>query len=145
MSIGEHRLNSATLSIEDCLHAALPFAGRLAQQRCVPLLQRACRSPAAAAALVHPRGVASLHSPVASCSYHPARAAPCRSALPRSSWAAPASSASSSSSSDGSFQSGGLLRFSAALTGGGSSLLGGHAGRLSLPQDDLFSWQHPAR
>lgn len=84
----------------------------------------------APAAVMAPRGVASLHSPVASCSYHTARSAPCRSAtaLPRSSLAGqpPASS-------------GNIARFSSALSG--SSFLGG--GSSSLQQAErLGAQQH---
>ena len=61
-------------------------AGRFAPQRCLPVLQRLGTAAASSQALpaasnTAQRRMASLHSPIASCSYQAPRNGPCRSAL----------------------------------------------------------------
>ena len=106
------------------LNVPLLTTGRVAPQRCLPVLQRIT---SAASALASPAGsntarsMASLHTPVASCSYTPLRTAAHRaSAIPRNGF-----SSSLGPGSQGLNGIAGLARSSTALTG--TSLLPQHS------------------
>ena len=107
-----------------CFDELTPVAGRVAPQRCLPVLQRitsAASASASPAGSCTARSMASLHTPVASCSYTPLRAAAHRaSAIPRSGF-----SSSLGPSSHGLSGAAGVARYSTALTG--TSLLLQHS------------------
>lgn len=109
-------------------------AGRVAPKTCLPVLQRIGTAKSSSqiltAAFITPRHMASLHSPVASCSYQAARGGVCRSALLPRNTTLPTSCTTS------------FARFSTALNG---SFLPRHLSSPDPAHDRQFGRLHETR